>query len=48
MVEGSVEVWSKNILYWFIEGQTSFGMPSGAKLSLGPSMNWSRLLFIEI
>ena len=31
---GSVEVWMKDILYWFIEGQTYFGMPRGAKMSL--------------
>ena len=24
----------KNILYWFIEGQTHFGMPRGAKIGL--------------
>jgi hypothetical protein len=24
----------KNILYWFIEGQTQFGMPGGAKMNL--------------
>ena len=24
----SVEVWMKKILYWFIEGQTHFGMQS--------------------
>ena len=24
----------KNILYWFIEGETHFGMPRGAKMSL--------------
>jgi hypothetical protein len=24
----------KNILYWFTEGQTHFGMPKGAKMSL--------------
>ena len=32
--EGCVEVWTKNILYWFIEGQTHFGMSRGANLSL--------------
>jgi hypothetical protein len=30
----SVEVWTKNILYWFMKGQTHFGMPRGAKMSL--------------
>ena len=34
MLRGSVEVWAKNILYQFIEGQTHFGMPRGAKMSL--------------
>ena len=24
----------KDILYWFVEGQTYFGMPRGAKMSL--------------
>jgi hypothetical protein len=28
---GSVEVGTKNILYWFMKGQTHFGMPRGAK-----------------
>jgi hypothetical protein len=31
---GSVEVWPKNILYRLIEGQTHFGMPRGAEMSL--------------
>ena len=31
---GGVEVWYKNILNRFIEGQTHFGMPSGAKMIL--------------
>jgi hypothetical protein len=31
---GSVEVWTKNILYRFMECQTHFGMPRGAKMSL--------------
>ena len=31
---GSVEVWTKNILYRFMEGQTHFGMPRGVKMSL--------------
>jgi len=30
---GSVEVWTKNILYRFIESQIHFGMPRGAKMS---------------
>ena len=35
MLEGSVEVWRRNHLYRFIEGQTHFGMQSrGAKMSL--------------
>jgi hypothetical protein len=29
-----VEVWMKNILKWFIEGQTHFGISRGAKVSL--------------
>ena len=32
-----VVVWKfeqKNILYWFIEGQSHFGLPRGAKISL--------------
>jgi hypothetical protein len=31
---GSVEVWIKDILYWFMEDQTHFGMSRGAKMSL--------------
>ena len=34
MLGGSMEVWTKNILYRFIEDQTRFGMPRGAKMSL--------------
>ena len=34
MLGGSVEVWTKNILCWFIEGQTHFGMPRGARITL--------------
>jgi hypothetical protein len=34
MLEGSVEVCTKSVLYWIIEGQTNFGMPRGAKVSL--------------
>jgi hypothetical protein len=34
MLEGIVEVSSKNILYWLIEVQTHVGMPRGAKMSL--------------
>ena len=34
MFGGSVEVWLKNILYWFIMGETHFGMPRGAERSL--------------
>ena len=29
-----VEIWTKNILYGFNEGQTHFGMPRDAKMSL--------------
>ena len=32
-----MEVCTKNILYWLIEGQTHFGMPRGAKMSLALS-----------
>ena len=31
---GSVELWMKNILYWFNEGSNSSGMPRCAKTSL--------------
>ena len=31
---GGVEVLTKNILYWFMKGQTHFGMPRGAEMSL--------------
>ena len=35
MLGGGVEVWTKNILYWFINGQIHLGMPRrGAKMSL--------------
>ena len=34
MLGGSVEVWTKTF-YMFIEGQSHFGMPRGAKMSLG-------------
>jgi hypothetical protein len=37
----------KNILYWFIEGQTYFGMSRGAKLRLALNIR-NRLLFIQI
>jgi hypothetical protein len=33
MLGGSAEVQTKTICSWFIEGQTHFGMPRGAKLS---------------
>ena len=36
-----VEVWSKNILHQFIGGQTNFGMPRGAEVSLEPS--WTEI-----
>ena len=29
-----MEVCMKNILYWFIEGQTHFSMPRGAKMNI--------------
>ena len=29
-----MEVWTKSILYLFIEGQTYFGMPRASKMSL--------------
>jgi hypothetical protein len=34
MLGGTVEIRRKNILYQVIEGQTHFGMPRGAKMSL--------------
>ena len=34
MLKGSVEVWTKEILYQFIEGQTQFYMPRGAEMSV--------------
>jgi hypothetical protein len=34
----------KYILYWSLKGQTRFGMPRVAKMSL----NWRTLLFIQI
>ena len=34
MLADSVEIWTKNSLYWFIKGQTHFGMQRGAKMSL--------------
>ena len=37
----------KNILYWFIEGQTHFGMPRGAKIGLVLNER-NGLLFIQI
>ena len=47
MLDGSVEVWTKNILYQVIEGQTHFDMPSGAKLHLTLDEPM-RLLLIQI
>ena len=35
----------KNILYWFNEGETYFGMSRGGELSLAPN---ERLLFMQI
>ena len=29
-----MEVQTKNILYWCVEGQTNFGMPRAAKISV--------------
>ena len=34
LLGGSVEVSTMNILYQFIESETHFGMPRGAKISL--------------
>jgi hypothetical protein len=34
MLEGSVELCTKNILIWVMKGQTHFGMPRGAKMSM--------------
>ena len=31
-----MEVWSKNVLYLFIESQTQFGLLGGAKNEFGP------------
>ena len=31
---GSVDIWTNNILYRFIEGQTHIGMPRGANMDL--------------
>jgi hypothetical protein len=42
-----VEVCTKDILYWFIQNQTHFGMPRGAKLTLALNKLY-RLLFIQI
>lgn len=37
MLGGShVEVWTKNILYWFIEVKLILGMPRGATNEFGP------------
>ena len=47
MLGGSVEVWTKNILYQYVEGQTHSDLPRGAKKSLA-LMNQNRPLFIEI
>ena len=38
-----MEVWTKNILYQFLEGQIHFGMSS-----VWPSMNQNTLPFIQI
>ena len=34
MLRDGVQVCIKNILYWFIEGQTRLGMPRGIQMSL--------------
>ena len=34
MLGGSVEVWTKNSLFWFIEGQIMLGRQRGSKMSL--------------
>ena len=41
MLGVSVEVWTKNILYQFIEGSNPFGMPRGAHLSFGPQWTYT-------
>jgi len=33
----SVEVWTKNFLFWFIKEHAHFGIPRGAKMSLTPN-----------
>jgi hypothetical protein len=50
----AVHAWSwcgglntENILYWFIEGQTHFGILRGAKISLALNEP-NKLLFIQI
>ena len=46
VIGDSVEVRTKNIQYWIIDGQPHFGMPRGAKMSL--TLNEpNSLLFIE-
>ena len=47
MVAGSLEVWTKKILYWFIDSQTRSSIPRGAKMSLVLNQ-LNRLLFIQI
>ena len=42
-----MEVCTKDILYWFIQNQTHFGMPRDAKLTLALNKLY-RLLFIQI
>jgi hypothetical protein len=34
MLGSNVEVWMKNILYWFIEDSIHFGMTRGSKMGL--------------
>ena len=47
MLEGSVELCPKNILIWVMKGQTHFGMPRGAKMSIAINQ-WHRLLCIPL
>ena len=46
MLGGSVDVWTKNILYWIIKSSTYFGMVRGAKMSLALNEP-NRLFFIQ-
>lgn len=43
-----MEVWSKNTLYQFIEGQAHFFMPSDAKMSWALNeLHWVAILWIQ-